>query len=231
MYRPEINVAKLPEQGGRDSRSCPPCSSSPRPSALSGLFSGLNLADVVRRRGSGIVIEGSPDENKVRDAERIRPLRKEGNLLLCTLLLGNTLVNAMIAILLGDIAGGVIGGIVTTALIVVFGEIIPQSVCSRYALEIGARSVPIVWLFLVVCWPIAKPISMVLDRALGGEISLTYTKNELAALVQICRTRPPEGDGLHEEDGRLVGRARVQVKTVESAMTPLDARTACSATA
>ena len=44
--------------------------------ALSGLFSGLNLglmsfADEDLR----IVIEGSPDENKVRNAQRIRPLR------------------------------------------------------------------------------------------------------------------------------------------------------------
>ena len=144
--------------------------------ALSGLFSGLNLglmsfADEDLR----IVIEGSPDENKVRNAQRIRPLRARGNLLLCTLLLGNTLVNAMIAILLGDMAGGIVGGIVTTGLIVVFGEIIPQSVCSRYALAIGARSVPIVWVFLVVCLPIAYPISLVLDWALGREVSATYT--------------------------------------------------------
>ena len=124
--------------------------------ALSGLFSGLNLglmsfADEDLR----IVIEGSPDENKVRNAQRIRPLRARGNLLLCTLLLGNTLVNAMIAILLGDMAGGIVGGIVTTGLIVVFGEIIPQAVCSRNALSIGAATLPLVYVFVVVCFPIA----------------------------------------------------------------------------
>ena len=71
-------------------------------------------------------------------AERILPIRRRGNLLLCTLLLGNTLVNAMIAILLGDMAGGIVGGIVTTGLIVVFGEIIPQALCKKFGLSIGS---------------------------------------------------------------------------------------------
>ncbi|EGB09117.1 hypothetical protein AURANDRAFT_16761, partial [Aureococcus anophagefferens] len=102
-----------------------------------------------------------------RDAATIQPLRKTGNLLLCTLLLGNTLVNAMIAILLSDMTSGVVGGLVTTALIVVFGEIIPQSVCSRYALRIGARSVPLVWLFVGVCFAAAYPIAKLLDYVLG----------------------------------------------------------------
>ena len=51
-----------------------------------------------------IVIESSDDPLKIRYARRIRPLRRRGNLLLCTLLLGCTLVNAIIAVLLAAIA-------------------------------------------------------------------------------------------------------------------------------
>mgnify|MGYP002877989704 CR=1 FL=1 len=43
---------------------------------------------------------GDPDERIW--AQKILPLRDRGNLLLCTLLLGNTLVNALIAVLLAD---------------------------------------------------------------------------------------------------------------------------------
>ena len=54
----------------------------------------------------------------------------------CTLLLGNTLVNAQLAILTASITSGVLGGIISTVFILIFGEIIPQSFCSRY----GARA-------------------------------------------------------------------------------------------
>ena len=135
---------------------------------LSGLFSGLNLGLMsFSDEDLRIIIEGSPNAAERRDAATIAPLRKTGNLLLCTLLLGNTLVNAMIAILLSGMTSGVVGGLVTTALIVVFGEIIPQSVCSRYALRIGARSVPIVWAFVGLCFVAAWPVARVLDWALG----------------------------------------------------------------
>ena len=50
------------------------------------------------------IIEGADDPKEVKWAETIRPLRKRGNLLLCTLLLGNTLVNAYLAILLDAIS-------------------------------------------------------------------------------------------------------------------------------
>ena len=107
---------------------------------LSGLFSGLNLGLMsFAEEDLRIVIEGSPDINERSNAAKILPLRKHGNLLLCTLLLGNTLVNAMIAILLAGMSSGIMGGLITTAVIVVFGEIIPQSVCSRHALYIGAK--------------------------------------------------------------------------------------------
>jgi len=44
---------------------------------------------------------------------------------LCTILLGNVSVNSGLAILMGDITSGLVGLIVSTAVITVFGEIIP----------------------------------------------------------------------------------------------------------
>ena len=79
--------------------------------ALSGLFSGLNLGLMsFSEEDLQIVIDGSPDHKERQNANRILPLRKRGNLLLCTLLLGNTLVNAMIAILLAGMSSGMMGG-------------------------------------------------------------------------------------------------------------------------
>ena len=194
--------------------------------AFSGLFSGLNLGLMsFSAEDLKIIIKGSGDPDERVWAQKILPLRDRGNLLLCTLLLGNTLVNAVIAILLADIASGTVGALVTTALIVVFGEIIPQSVCSRYALRIGARSVPLVWLFVGVCFAAAYPIAKLLDYVLGGEMSAVFTKNELKSLILLNVEDPKRQaqSGLTSEDGRiLAGALTFKDRKVADVMTPLD---------
>ena len=79
-----------------------------------------------------LLIVAGDDPRARMHAERILPIRRRGNLLLCTLRLGNTLGNSMLAILMADVSwlsgvGGVVG---STAVILVFGEIIPQAYCS-----------------------------------------------------------------------------------------------------
>ena len=186
---------------------------------LSGLFSGLNLGLMsLTEDDLRVVIEGSQDHQEVRWAKRILPLRRRGNLLLCTLLLGNTLVNALIAILLDDLSSGgaslgplSLGAIITTAVIVVFGEIVPQSVCSRHGLYVGARSLPIVYVFVVLCFPIALPISLILDRILGREIGLGFSRQGLLALIRLnvesSHHRGTSSDAITSADAQLLSGA------------------------
>lgn len=192
---------------------------------LSGLFSGLNLglmsaaADDLK-----VVIEGSNDPNEVRWAKRILPLRSTGNLLLCTLLLGNTLVNALIAILLADMTSGTVGAVATTVLIVIFGEIGPQALCSRYALRIGAASTPIVWLFVVLMFVFAYPVSKLLDFLLGGEVSAVYQRSELVSLIKLNVEDSAHAaqSGLTANDGKLLtGALLYKDKLVKGTMTPM----------
>ena len=60
--------------------------------------------------------------------QAIQPIRAMGNFLLCSILLGNVLVNNTLTVMLDTLTGG--GGLVAvigaTMGIVVFGEIIPQ---------------------------------------------------------------------------------------------------------
>lgn len=72
------------------------------------------------------IVKEVGDEGDKRNAQTIYPVRQRGNLLLCTLLLGNVLVNSTLTILLDSLAGGFGAVFGSTAGIVVFGEILPQ---------------------------------------------------------------------------------------------------------
>jgi CBS domain containing-hemolysin-like protein len=94
-------------------------------------------------------------------ANRIEPIRKNSHLLLVTLLLMNTVVNESLPVLFHIInLDGFLAVLLSTGLIVIFGEIIPQAVCSRYGLRIGAFfAIPIRVLMIIIyplTWPIAK---------------------------------------------------------------------------
>eukprot|EP01006_Ploeotia_vitrea_P024909 TRINITY_DN57721_c0_g1_i1.p1 TRINITY_DN57721_c0_g1~~TRINITY_DN57721_c0_g1_i1.p1 ORF type:complete len:543 (+),score=32.23 TRINITY_DN57721_c0_g1_i1:55-1683(+) len=151
---------------------------------FSGLFSGLTLGllglDSISLR---VIAARGPIKDRGY-AKKILPVRKHTNLLLCTLLLGNVVVNSLMSILTAEILGGLMGLIISSAAIVLFGEIIPQATCSRYALQIGARTRPLVQLFMFAFFPIAKPISMILDKVLGKDVGQIFDKDELSKLIE-----------------------------------------------
>jgi metal transporter CNNM len=182
---------------------------------LSGLFSGLTLGllsldtqSLARRARHG-------DEN----AKTIYPVRQNGNLLLTTLLLGNVAVNTTLSIFLGTIASGLIAGIIATALIVVFGEIIPQAVISRYALWFGAKTIWFTKLAIVLCFPIAWPISKVLDYFLGSELPTTYSKSELMDIIS--EHEDSEHSDIDADEERILhGALQFSHVRVREVMTP-----------
>ncbi len=182
---------------------------------LSGLFSGLTLGllsldiDELKRK----IFLGNEH------AKKVLSVRKRGNLLLCTLLLGNVAVNSTIAIFLGDISNGFVAGIIATALIVIFGEIIPQATFARYALRVGANTAWIVKIFIILFFPICWPIAWMLDKFLGEEMPTVYSKKELMKIVE-------EHEGYKESDvdadeKRIVkGALSYSHKMVREIMTP-----------
>jgi len=201
---------------------------------LSGMFSGLNLGLMsLTVEDLNIVINSGDNPNEVAYAKLILPLRSHGNLLLCTLLIGNTLVNVMLAVITDPIwvflvGTGTVGTILAlalpSALIVVFGEIVPQSVCSRYALLVGAKTLPITYIFVAVTFVLAYPISKILDKLLGDEIGGVYTRKGLLELVKLNAGDPAHANesGLKEEDAKvLTGALTFQDHTVKQVMTPL----------
>lgn len=135
---------------------------------LSGLFSGLNLGLMSLTPHDLVVIQEAGTENDRKFAKKIYPVRKYGNFLLCTILLGNVLVNSTTTILLDTLISGGFAVAGATLAIVIFGEIIPQAICSRHGLRVGAGTIILTKFFMIVTFPIAYPLSKLLDIILGN---------------------------------------------------------------
>ena len=165
------------------------------------------------------IVAEAGEEEKQRDAKAIMPLRERGNLLLCTLLLGNVAVNSLLSILLAGATSGTTGFLLSTAVIVIFGEILPQALCSRYPLYIGSRSVPLVYLFMYLLLPLTYPLSLMLDCLLGKEVGDFYDKAEFDALIEKHKLQ----DMVREDQARIMqGALRLDRKKVREVMTKKD---------
>ncbi|MCK5211744.1 DUF21 domain-containing protein, partial [Candidatus Parcubacteria bacterium] len=160
---------------------------------FSALFSGLTLGFFSLSK------DDLERKTKLGDAraKKIYRVRKNGNLLLCTLLIGNVAINSALSIFLGSITSGFLAGITATGLIVIFGEIIPQATFSRYAFELGVRVVWIVRIFIFVLYPICWPLAWLLDKILGDEMPSVYSRKEL---IKIIEEHEQSGDSKLDED-------------------------------
>eukprot|EP00850_Spirogloea_muscicola_P011650 SM000073S21426 [mRNA] locus=s73:140316:146970:- [translate_table: standard] len=101
-------------------------------------------------------------------ARRVASLRTRGSLLLCTLLVASTGVNVAFTVLLSNILGILIGFVACTVLLLVFVEILPPALCAHHALRIAAGTVWVARSLVVVLFPIAWPVSLVLDKYLSA---------------------------------------------------------------
>jgi metal transporter CNNM len=186
---------------------------------LSGLFSGLNLGLMALDKTELQIIEkcGSPSEKKY--AKVIVPLRKRGNFLLCTLLLGNVMVNSTATILMDDLSNGVIAVVVSTISIVLFGEIIPQAVCSRHGLAVGARTAWVTRFFMLLTFPLSFPISLILDKILGDEIGQVFNREKLQELIRMTADHKV----LQNDEANIIaGALQLANKRVEDVMTKME---------
>lgn len=89
------------------------------------------------------------------------------------------------AIYLCSITTGVVASLISIALIFIFGEIIPQAVFPRYALAIGNRLYWFIWVFLIVLYPVTYPIAWLLDKLLGKEEPMLWSKKELGEIIKL----------------------------------------------
>lgn len=188
------------------------------------------------------VIKTSGEGSERHHAAKVLRLLKRGkHWVLVTLLLGNVITNETLPIVLDRSLGGgwpaVLGSTVligkdcpsqlmctiSNRLIVIFGEVIPQSICVRYGLPIGAWMSPLVLILMYILSPVAWPTAKLLDRLLGEDHGTTYKKAGLKTLVTLHKSLGADGEQLNSDEVTIISAVLdLKAKSVGSIMTPID---------
>jgi metal transporter CNNM len=143
------------------------------------LLSGLNLAIFSVSRLRLEVDAAGGDHN----AERVLELRRDANATLSTVLWGNVAVNVLLTLLSDSVLAGVGAFLFSTVAITLLGEIAPQAYFARHAVRVTAALAPLLAVYRVLFYPVAKPTAMLLDRWIGPESVAFFRERDFRALI------------------------------------------------
>ncbi|ODV86941.1 hypothetical protein CANARDRAFT_180666, partial [[Candida] arabinofermentans NRRL YB-2248] len=189
---------------------------------LGGIFAGLTLGLMGQDEVYLKVMadSGTPEEQR-HSKDVLRLISRGKHWLLVTLLLSNVITNETLPVILDRFLGGGFAAVFSaTVSIVIFGEIIPQSVCVRYGLQLGAYFAPFVLVLMYIMYPVAYPIAMLLDYILGQDHGTVYKKSGLKTLVTLHKTMGVER--LNQDEVTIISSVLdLKAKPVSTIMTPI----------
>ncbi len=182
---------------------------------ISALCSGLNVAlmsldptDLKRRAKLGD-----------KDAKRALKIRRKTHLSLASILFTNVAVISASSLVLSNFLNGLAAGLLSTLLIVIFGEILPQAFGVKHALKAISLFSPFLKLIIFLSYPIARPLEILLDRLVGAHSERLHTRRELGLLIA---DHFGEESELDEDEVEIVRNAlRLSERRVSEIMTPL----------
>lgn len=132
----------------------------------------LDLADLKRKAKLGN-----------RQAKHILPLRKNVHLLLASILFTNVAVVSTTSLVLGERLNGILAGLISTLLIVVFGEVIPQALFSKNPLLWSSRFSGVLRVMIAVTYVVSKPLQLLLDRLFPHQRKRLQSRGELGLMI------------------------------------------------
>lgn len=184
--------------------------------AFSAVCSGLNIGlmslEVADLRRKAKVGNG--------EAKRVLPLRQNSHLSLAAILLCNVAAVSATSIVLESKVYGLIAGTLSTLLIVIFGEIVPQALFNRHALSYCSKLAPMLRLMIYATYPVSKPLQLLLDRLFGEEITALQSRHELG--IMMTEHLGDTSSELDDDEIEIMrGALTLSEKRVRDIMTPI----------
>ncbi|CAN1751514.1 DUF21 domain-containing protein At4g14230 [Linum perenne] len=189
---------------------------------FAGLMSGLTLGLMSLSLVDLEILQRSGSDAEKKQSAAILPVVQKQHQLLVTLLLCNAASMEALPIYLDKMFNQYVAIILSVTFVLFFGEVIPQAICSRYGLAVGANLAWLVRLLMIICYPISFPLGKILDYVLGHNEPL-FRRAQLKALVSIHSQEAGKGGELtHDETTIIAGALDLTEKTAEEAMTPIE---------
>lgn len=179
--------------------------------AMSGLTVGLlSISD--------LDLELRAENGSLKDqalARKLLPVIRNHHRLLVTLLLANSVCMESLPIFLDRMVPSWLAVVISTTLVLIFGEIVPQAVCTgRRQLQVATAMLPLVSLVMLVCLPVAYPVARILDWFFGIPEATRFSNSDLKALVKLHT----EADGHPSSECIVRGLLPGQLKMIHGAI-------------
>ncbi len=127
---------------------------------------------------------GTEEEKEV--ASKVLPVLSNRHWLLVTLLLMNSFAMEALPVFLDRIVSRVMAVVISVTLILAFGEVIPQAVCTGpNQVKIAAFVAPLTRFLMIISWPLSFWIGKLLDIILGEHHKSRFLNSDLKALVEL----------------------------------------------
>lgn len=183
---------------------------------VSGVCSGLNIAIMA--------IDINDIHRKARldqkNAKQILPLKNNIHLPLVSILIANIASVSGLSLILSTKINGWLAVALATLLTVVFGEIFPQALFNRNPMKYLTIFMPLLKLFMIITYPISKPLQLLLDKMFPKLGSKSKSRRELGLLISDQLTAK-DNEIDEDEIAIMIGALELSNKRVIDIMTPI----------
>ena len=131
----------------------------------------------------------SGTETEKKYSKKLIPIINRHHFLLVTVMLWNASATEALPIFLNQLVPEYLAIIISVTLVLFVGEIIPAAILTGpKQLEITASLAPLVYIVMAIFFPLAYPISLILDCVIGHDSGITtYNRREISTMMRLQR--------------------------------------------
>ena len=153
---------------------------------FAGMMSGLTVGYLSVDKLTMELREKTGTQMEKEYSKIILPVLSNHHWLLCTLLLMNSFAMEALPVFLDRVFSRLTAVIISVTLLLIFGEVIPQALCTGpRQIQIAAMAAPMTRFLMIISWPISYWLGKCLDIILGEQGRTRYQNQDLKALVEM----------------------------------------------